>query len=235
VYENADGPASSPLPIHAQGNPWTFQLVLHESQLVAMLGMEITAISYRRSATEGGGYPLQTTTWSDYRIRMGPSVAPSAAAGTFASNFTAPATQVRSGSLTVPPFAWPNNGPPGPNPWGPEITFNTPYLYTGGNLAMLITHPGSDNPSIGNALIDSAGSASPGQGTAYRYFAGQGFDVASGSPSVFMPIVRFTTVAPVPEPGSALLAGAVVVVVGAVTALRRRRRGICVEAPRRVR
>jgi hypothetical protein len=205
-YESVEGPGSSALPVHIQGNPWTFQLIVHENQLTSLVGKELTAISYRRSATEGGGYPIQTTSWAPYVIRLGPSVAPAAATGTFADNFSASPTQVRSGTLTVPPFAWPNQGVPGPNPFGPEISFDTPYLYTGGNLAMLITHPGSDNPNIGNALMDTAGTASPGRGTDFVYFAGQGFDVSSGSTSVFLPIVRFTAITPVTESETTLLA-----------------------------
>jgi hypothetical protein len=223
IYGTAEGPGSTPLPIHIENNPWTLQLVYHENQLTGLVGTEITGIAYRRSATAGGGYPLQSTTWSNYVVRMGPSVAPGVATGTFATNFTASPTEVRSGTVTVPPFAWPNNGPPGPNPWGTEITFNTPYVYTGGNLAMLITHPGSDNPNIGDALIDTTGMASPGLGTNYAYFAGQGFDTLAGASSVFLPVVRFTS-QPVPEPATGLLACAVVA--GFVAAARRwRRRG----------
>ena len=99
-------------------------------------------------------------------------------------------------------LAWPNNGPGAPNPWGPEIGFDTPYHYTGGHLAMLITHPGSDNPNIGNALLDAAGMNTPGRGIDYSYFAGQGFDINSGSSSNFLPVVRFTAVEPVPEPAT---------------------------------
>jgi hypothetical protein len=225
VYTNLEGPGSSGVPIDAQNRAWTFQLILHESQLTGLVGQEITGIAYRRSATEGGGYPFQTTTWSNYVVRLGPGVAPSAATGTFASNFTTPPTEVRSGSLTVPPFAWINNGPPGPNPFGPVIPFDTPYVYNGGHLAMLVTHPGSDNPNIGNALMDTAGTASPGRGTDFSYFASAGFDVGLGSSSVFMPVVQFTAV-PVPEPASCLLACAAAM--GGVAGLRRlRRRVVC--------
>jgi hypothetical protein len=221
-YTNTNGTGVTAVPIDIQGHPWTIQLIYNQSQLTGLVGQDITGIAYRRGATAGGGYPLQTTTWSTYVIRLGPSVAPNAATGTYASNFTAAPTQVHSGSFTVPPFAWPNFGPPGPNPWGPVITFDTPYHYDGGNLAMLITHPGSDNTNIGNALMDTTTNSSPGIGTDYSYFANTGFDVPSGSPTQFMPIVQFTAVQPVPEPATCLLTGAAVM--GVVAALRRRRR-----------
>src|SRR5439155_19166976 len=108
------------------------------------------------------------------------------------------------------------------NPWGPVIAFDTPYHYTGGNLAMLITHPGSDNTNIGNALMDTTTSTSPGLGSDFAYYANTGFDVSSGSSSAFMPIVQFTAVQPVPEPATCLLAGATLMGVGA--AIRRLRR-----------
>jgi hypothetical protein len=225
VYTSTEGPASTPLPIHVQNNPWTFQLVLSQSQLTGLVGRDLTGISFRHSAVEGGGYPLQVTTWSPYVIRVGPGVAPNSATGAFASNFTATPTQVRSGPFTADVLAWPNSGPGAPNPWGPEVTFDAPYHYAGGHLAVLITHPGSDNPNIGNALIDAAGSATPGRGTDYSYFAGQGFDVGSGSASNFLPVVRFTAVAPVPEPATCLLAGAAATGVCAVVR-RLRRRGL---------
>jgi hypothetical protein len=221
VYTTTEGPGSSSLPIHIQNNPWTFQLILHESQLTSLVGQELTGISYRHSAVMGGGYPLQTTTWTNYVIRLGTSVAPGVAAETFANNFTSPPTQVRDGTFTVAPGAWPNFGPGAPNPWGPEITFDTPYHYSGGNLAMLITHPGSDNPNIGNALIDTTGSSSPGRGTDFSYFAGTGFDSLSGGASNFMPIVRFTAVTPVPEPTTCLMTCTIVMAVGALRRTRR--------------
>jgi hypothetical protein len=220
-YTNAEGPGSSSVPIHIQNNPWTFQLIINQSQLSGLVGTQITGIAYRHSAVMGGGYPLVTTTWSNYVVRLGESVAPSAATTTFSNNFTAGSTEVRSGAFTVGPNAWPNNGAPGPNPWGPTIEFDTPFLYTGGHLAMLITHPGSDNPNIGNALIDTTGMASPGLGTDFSYFAATGFDSLSGGASNFMPIVRFTGIPSVPEPGTCLLVGGAFAGLASVSRWRR--------------
>jgi hypothetical protein len=220
IYTNAEGPGSSSVPIHIQNNPWTFQLIINANQLTGLVGTEISGIAYRHSAVMGGSYPNQPTTWSNYVIRLGPSVAPSAATGTFADNFTAAPTEVHSGAFSVSPGAWPNFGAPGPNPWGPVLEFDTPYLYTGGDLAMLITHSGSDNPNIGDSLIDTTGSASPGRGVDYSYFASTGFGSVTGNSSVFMPIVRFTGFAPVPEFSSGLLSGAALL---GLIAIRRKR------------
>jgi len=221
IYTNAEGPGSAPVPIDIQNFSWTFQLVINQNQLTGLLGHQITGIAYRHSAVMGGGYPLVTTTWSNYVIRLGESVAPSAATTTFSNNFTAGSTQVRSGAFTVGPNAWPNNGAPGPNPWGPTLEFDTPFLYTGGHLAMLLTHPGSNNPDMGNALIDATGMSSPGRGTDFAYFAGVGFDVATGNSSNFMPVVRFTGIPAVPEPGAGLLIGTVLAGLAVVSRWRR--------------
>jgi hypothetical protein len=202
IYTNAEGPGSTPTPIHIQGAPRTFQFIINESQLTGLVNTQITGISYRHSAVSGGGYPLQTTTWAEYSISLGASVAPSSATGTFANNFTAGSTLVRTGSFTAAPFSWPNPGPPGPAPWGPIIDFDTPYFYTGGHLAMLITHPGSDNPNIGDALIDATGSSSPGQGTDYSFFIENVFNGTAGTSNLFMPIVQFSGFSSVPEPSS---------------------------------
>src|SRR5689334_1705831 len=74
AYTNQNGLGVSALPIDIQGHPDTLQLVISGSQLTTLVGMDLTGISYRRGATMGGSYPLQTTTWSDYVIRLGPGV-----------------------------------------------------------------------------------------------------------------------------------------------------------------
>jgi hypothetical protein len=119
--------------------------------------------------------------------------------------------------LTVPPLAWPQGSPPAPSPWGIEITFNTPYLYTGGNLALLVTHPGSNNPDQGNSLLDASASSSPGLNTDYAEVAANSFNATAGNLSNFVTVVRFTGVpAAVPEPTTLLLVavGLALVVVG---------------------
>jgi hypothetical protein len=202
VYATSSGGGASAILIAPQNNPWTVQLLWNPNQLTGLApGSQITGVTYRLNAVVPNGYPLQTTTWADYRISLGPSVLPSQATATFADNFLAPPTLVRSSTLTAAPFAWPTGGggPPNANPWGVEIPFDTPYVYTGGPLALLVTHPGSNNPSFGNALLDATFSGSPGQGTDFTMIAGTGFNATTGASSVFSTIVRLTVV-PVPEP-----------------------------------
>jgi hypothetical protein len=217
VYADAEGPGANNVLVRHQGSPYTALFVYSATALATLVGSEITGLTFRSAGALPDGYPLVTTTWADYRVSIGPAVAPAAVGTVFANNFTAVATLVRSGPLTVPRYAWPHTGP-GPEPWGFEITFDQPYLYTGGNLAILVTHPGSDNPSFGNNLMNAAVSTSPGFGVDYAALNAPGFNAASGAIDNFPTILRLTG-QPVPEPHFALLGAAL-----AVLASRARRR-----------
>jgi hypothetical protein len=207
VFTNTTGSGLSQVLIGIQGNPRTSQFIWDTNQLTGLIGMEITGVRYRLHTAIPNGYPLQTTTWSDYRISAGPSVTPALATGTYASNFLTPPTLVRSGPLTVPPFAWPTGGSgSNPDPWGVFIPFDTPYIYTGGPLAMLFTHPGSDNPNQGNALLDSTSSSSAGNGVDYTNIGSAGFNATTGASTVFSTIIQLSAV-PAPEPTSLVLVG----------------------------
>src|SRR5436305_12689064 len=96
VYPNSGGSGYSNTLDGQTGNPWTIQLIWSANQLTSIVGSEITGITYRLGRNLPGGYPLVTTTWSDYRISLAPSVAPAQASTTIADNFLLPPTQVRS-------------------------------------------------------------------------------------------------------------------------------------------
>src|SRR4029078_10235117 len=159
------------------------------TQLTGLVNHNLTGVTYRLTNIIPGPYPLVTTTWAEYSIRLGQSVAPNAAGTNFANNFLTSSTLIRSGPLTVPPRAWPQGSPPAPSPWGIEITFNTPYLYTGGNLALLVTHPGSNNQDQGNSLLDASASSSPGLNTDYAEVAANSFNATAGNLSNFVTVV----------------------------------------------
>ena len=201
IYENTEAPGSSNTLIRNVGNPRTMQLIFDESQLTGLVNHEITSIAYRLSNNLPGNYPLITTTWSEYYIELGVSVDPTASGSTFADNYIGTPTAVRTGALTVAPNSWTVGTPPNPSPWGVEIVFDTPFLYTGGDLAMLVSHPGSDNPSEGNSLLDSAGSTSPGNGTLYTAYTTSLFQGTTGGQTLFVPVIRFQgNPVSVPEP-----------------------------------
>jgi hypothetical protein len=221
IYTNTTAPGYSGTLIGVTASPFTTELIWNANQLTGLIGSQLTSIQYREGHGLPNGYPFSTTTWSDYRISLAPSVAPSAVSATFADNFTASPTLVRSGPLTVAPFAWPIGG--SPSPWGVQILFDTPYLYTGGNLAILISQPGSSNPDPGNGLLDAWSSSSPGNGTDFQSVIASSFNATTGALSAFGTVVLLNGTTPVPEPSTFVLVGGAATIVGV---FRRRRQPV---------
>ncbi|MCC5785064.1 MAG: dockerin type I repeat-containing protein [Phycisphaerales bacterium] len=133
------------------GFPRTYQQQFVEAELAAqglMPGMTITGVTWRTSIVGSNPPtwpPAGGATWSDYQITLAEAANPiSAMSTTFADNMLNPVL-VRSGELTIPEgaFASPDPAAPAPNPWGHEVTFD-PYIYQGGDLVILYSHPGSD-------------------------------------------------------------------------------------------
>jgi len=130
----------------------TFQLVMVESLLTGLtVGDKITGMTYRMNAG-AGSWPAAAATFTDYTIRFGQAVNPPTALDTtFANNRGADTIVVRSGSLAFAANSFEDNGAPGPNPFGPEITFDTPYIYQGGDLLIEATHTGG---SVTGRVVD---------------------------------------------------------------------------------
>lgn len=197
----------------------TGQQLINANQLSGIaIGSEITAISFRlyTGATQNFG----GATWSDYSIRMGESVAPLSSTNTFADNFLTSPTLVRSGALTLAAGSLTKGS--NPNAWGVEITFNTPYIYTGGNLGIQFNHSASQGSiPAGTNLMEIAKTSAPGYVNGdYKFLAGDGGTGAdlTGTQDGFI-VSRLTVVtAPVPEPASMIALG-----LGAAALIRRRR------------
>jgi hypothetical protein len=136
--------------IRDTGNPRTGQVLIHANQLTGAVGQNITGIAFRLFTGATAPFPATPATWADYTIRVGPGVAFGSQTTTFATNFSAPPTIVRTGPLTLPAGALSATG--SPKPFGPFITFTTPFLYSGGNLLIEIRHPGSN--IVNNAASD---------------------------------------------------------------------------------
>ncbi len=111
-----------------------FGLVSQELYRVADMtalhpGDLITGIALRLDGGEAS-YPSSTVTWTQYDIKVGPGNA--TLTSTFANNFASTPTAVRTGSLVMDPGFFPNTG--SPRDFSTVIAFNTPYVYTGGDL-----------------------------------------------------------------------------------------------------
>lgn len=186
------------------GAPRTYMMLTDASLLGLTAGDVITGINFRLYNGATVAFPSTTANWSDYEIWLGPSIDPSVMSTTFASNWASTPTQVRDGVLTIGAGNYTAGG--NPNAWGTaKIDFQTSYTYTGGDLGVYITHPGSDLATE-NAFADALTTATSGHGTTYNALSGTGFAVATGGRTSFT--IHQFNFDPVPEPATLLALGA---------------------------
>ncbi|MFN3756182.1 MAG: T9SS type A sorting domain-containing protein [Flavobacterium sp.] len=137
-YSNAQGTATFIGPMATAQR--TYQQLIAASQLTDLVGKEITSISYRIPANSTGPWPAADFAFANFDIYLSGSVDPVNRSLTFENNVVGTQTQVRLGSLVIPAESFPSGA--SPNLFGPEIVFDTPWLYTGGNLLIEIRHSG---------------------------------------------------------------------------------------------
>ena len=162
-------------------------------------------------------WPPANTSYATWDVFVGAGVDPSAMSNTFASNFTGTPTQVRSGPYAVTAGTFPAGG--SPNGFGPALDFTTPFLYTGGDLAIemrFAPQVGSSTQSSFDAVLASGG---PGNGWGVDFSARWTANMAgtTGANGNFL----VTNLVVVPEPSAVALVG-----VSALVALRRKPRRI---------
>ena len=204
----------------------TVQTVYNESLLSAAglnAGDVLNGLQFRLNG------PDNVPIWSvdDYQIRLGTS---NFSAGDlrndFADNRGADYTLVRSGALTLDGTEFdgsstaPSAGPGTPNAFGPLWTFDTNFVYNGGDLLLEYTHTAIDN-ALNSPGVQQTARADGVTGFAgVQTLFGSGFDattrgfgtegvfdadgntVTSAGSVGFAPIVQFSVV---PEPSSAAL------------------------------
>jgi hypothetical protein len=160
------------------------------------VGDQISGLTFRIvSDTVRNSSPASTFTNWDLTLAQAVNTVPNMST-TFADNMLNP-VQVRNGSLSFSAGAFQGGAVnPTTNPFGPVITFSTPYTYQGGDLVVLISHtPGS--LSIGG--LDALSTSSSGYGTDYRAFTANSFNGISGL-QISMTITQFTTAPATPVP-----------------------------------
>jgi hypothetical protein len=162
----------------------TYQLLIHDSLLTSVAGKQLRSISWRLPAAAASNWPGADATFGNYDIYLSGSVPPSQRSLTFAENIVGPQTQVRVGSLNIPAGSYPSGG--SPNAFGPEIIFDTLWLYSGGHLLIELRHTGSNSTSqSGDAITTTTG----GYGTAISACWTGSYTGTSGSQGNFT-IVR---------------------------------------------
>ncbi len=160
-YKNANGTAAFTGPL--ANTPRTYQLLIHSSQLTSFVGKDIKGLTWRLPSNATANYPVSDITFASYRIYLSGSVDPvNRSLAFFANNVVGPQTQVRSGPLTVTAGSYPSGG--SPNSFGPEISFDIPYSYTGGNLLVEIRQTGFTGTS---RSVDGISTSTSGYGTLF--------------------------------------------------------------------
>ncbi len=112
----------------------TYQFTIDSGQLSGLIGQNIVGLQWRLNGIATAAWPPANTSYASWDIFLGPGVDPSAMSNTFASNFTAAPTQVRSGAHAITAGSYPFGS--SPNAFGPTLGFTSPFLYTGGDLAI---------------------------------------------------------------------------------------------------
>jgi hypothetical protein len=140
--------------IRNAGNPRTYQYGINAAELAGIpVGSTITGVSLRFSALASNtiSWPPADITWSNYDIWIGPANPTAGWVADPMQNFTSPPQQVRSGPMTLDAGVFSNQNlpAPAPNPWADFFfSFQSQYVYAGGDLAMLFSHPGSNDAAI---------------------------------------------------------------------------------------
>lgn len=209
AFENVDGPSSflGPQAIGAR----TYQLLIHESQLTDLVGLQLTGLTWRLPDNATAAWPAQDATYSNYDIYLSQSVDPADRSLTFADNVVGTQTQVRSGPLTIGAGDYPSGG--SPNDFGISIGFSN-YLYTGGNLLVELRHTGNGFASRAVDAISATAVEQFGYGSLFSAAWIGSYDGLSGNQGNFA-ITRFSAI---PTPGAAGLLG-----LAGLAAIRRRR------------
>ena len=140
--------------IRNAGFPRTYQYGINAAELTGIpIGSTITGVSLRFQAFAANtvSWPPADITWTNYDIWVGPATPTATWVADPMQNFSATPQQARSGPMTLDAKVFSNQNLPAPtpNPWAEFFfSFQNQFLYLGGDLAMLFSHPGSTDPNV---------------------------------------------------------------------------------------
>jgi hypothetical protein len=190
AYESIVGTASFLGPL--TNSQRRYQLLIHESLLTNVSGLELKGLSWRIPASAVSPWPAADISYSAYDFFLSGSVPPADRSLTLDNNIVGTQTQVRSGVLNIRSGAYPNGG--APNEFGPTIEFDTAYLYTGGHLLIELRHTGFSGTS---SSVDAIGTAITGYGTMFSAAWVSSYSGTTGLQGNFA-VFRLTADLPVP-------------------------------------
>lgn len=170
----------------------TIQFLIHDSLLTDFVGLELQGLSFRLPVSATTNWPAAEVTYPSYDVYLSGSVDPSARSLTFADNIVGIQTQVRSGPLVIPAESYTFNQIP--NDWGPQITFDSSWLYNGGNLLIELR---TSIPNVTSRSIDAISTSTPGYGVAFSACWASGSTATTGSQGNFC-VLRLTADLPIP-------------------------------------
>ena len=181
-------------------------------------GLPVGAVidGFRFRLAPGQSTVTSATSSSHFDISIGPSAFPPGSLSTSTAGNEGPGTVLaRSGPITFPTNSF--VGGAGPNPFGPLISFTTPYTYTG--LDLLLTF--SDTAfSTGVTFDAQAGLSTTAQGR--QNIGVYNSSTVPQSVAGFAMIVQLDYVT-VPEPSASMLSGLTVITGLAYRSFGRRR------------
>ncbi|MBS0187926.1 MAG: hypothetical protein JSS51_07645 [Planctomycetes bacterium] len=190
--ETTEGSTSNSIPLGVFANGRHLNLYGADQLSEMPAGSVIVGMQLRQNNAASASWPLANGTISDYEVWLAKSpLTPATISATFAANLT-DAVRVRDGALTIFAGAYPGSlaGGSTPEGWGPVISFTTPYLYTGGVLALDIRSTGGMTPT---AFADLAGNSA----TAAGITGGLGADTGGNAGAV---VARLLYAAPTTAP-----------------------------------
>lgn len=191
---------------------FTYQQVYNASLLTGFVtGDVITGLQFRLDGTESTG-PASSVVIANFDVYLGPSnFAAGALTSSAAGNQGAGTVLARSGSLSIPANSF--TGGPGPNPFGLQIVFTTPFTYTAGtNLLLTLTY----SAPTADLFFDLASTVAAAQARIGSNYNSATVSNDLGTKAI---VTQFTyTAAPEPTTAALLLGG------GALLGLRRRQR-----------
>lgn len=142
----------------------TYQMLIDDTQLTPLVGKYLNSISFRLLASASASWPASDATFNSYQIYLSNGVDPANRQLDFAANITGAQTMVRTGALVIPAGSLTSGSDP--NAFSYNILFDTPYLYSGGNLILEIRHTGSNSSSLSTHSVTST-NTSAGYGTLF--------------------------------------------------------------------